>query len=65
MGHVERLLQKPQHPSKTALHIAADSSNLEVLRLLLEAGADKDATITDGTTASFVAACRGHLEVLP
>ena len=33
------------------------------MRVLLEAGADKDAGIGTGETASFIAAEQGHLEV--
>ena len=49
----------------TALIYAPHSSHLEVVRLLLEAGADKDAAITNyGATALHVAAAEGHLEVV-
>ena len=64
-SRVERLLQKPQHPSGRALLLAADEGHLEVVRLLLEAGADKEAATIDGaTTALIVAAGSGHLEVV-
>ncbi|CAK8990518.1 unnamed protein product [Durusdinium trenchii] len=68
---VESLLQKPYDPNwrggafnATPIHIAANRGHLEVVRLLLEAGADKDAVRTDGATALFIAAKNGHLEVV-
>ena len=63
--HVERLLQKPYKPKGKALLVAAREGHLEIVRLLLEAGADKDAaTTTDGATALLLAAFQGHLEVV-
>ena len=44
--------------------VAAENGHLEAVRLLLEAGADKDATTTDGATALSIAADKGHLEVV-
>ena len=46
-----------------ALFIAAQNGHLEVVRLLLDAGSDKDAATTDGTTALLAAAHKGHLEI--
>ncbi|CAK9064156.1 unnamed protein product [Durusdinium trenchii] len=43
---------------------AAEHGDLEVVRLLLEAGADKNATTTDWSTALMRAAELGHLEVV-
>ena len=43
---------------------AAEHGHLEVVRLLFEAGADKDAADTDGSTALRFAARNGHLEVV-
>ena len=48
----------------TALHIAAREGHLEVVRLLLQAGADKDASNGDGLTALHFAARPGHSEVV-
>ena len=44
--------------------MAALKGHLEVVRLLLEAGADKDSATTDGATALLEAAMAGHLEVV-
>ena len=63
-SRVERLLQKPQHPSGRALLLAADAGHLEVVRLLLEAGTDKDAAMRHGATALLYATHNGHLEVV-
>ena len=51
VSQVERLLQKPQKPNSKALFVAAHNGHLEVVRLLLDAGADKDAAMMNGTTA--------------
>ena len=71
LGEVETRLQKLQDPNApdaavwwTALHSAAENGHLEVVRLLLEAGAFCDqATTDDGTTPLILAALEGHLEV--
>ena len=44
--------------------IAAARVNLEVVRLLLEAGADKNVARVDGATALMLAAQNGNLEVV-
>ena len=66
---MESLLQLPLDPDladvfgHTALAMAAMKGNVAVVRLLLEAGADKDTTIHNhGYTALMLAAARGHLE---
>ena len=53
VGEVESLLQKPYDPNwrggafnAMPIHIAADTGHLAVVRLLLEAGANKDAART-------------------
>ena len=68
VSEVERLLRLPLRPDcaqdedgATALIVAC--SNIEVARLLCEAGADKDKTIHDGSTALIVACDVGHVEV--
>ena len=64
VADLERLLQKPLDPNGEGLVLAVKEGHLEVVRLLLEAGADKDAANTDGSTALFFAAQNGHLEVV-
>ena len=44
---------------KTALHIAVEVGHVEVVQLLLEAGADKNATIAGALTALDLAAMQG------
>eukprot|EP00439_Symbiodinium_sp_Y106_P000855 s231_g1.t1 len=46
------------------LYAASSQGHLEVVRLLLEANADKDKATNDGYTPLFVAAEQRHLEVL-
>lgn len=66
---VERLLQRPHDPNDRGagrlapIHYAAGSGNFEVVQLLLEAGADKNATKPNGETALHAAAEKGHHEV--
>ena len=49
----------------TPLFVAAQQGHLEVVRFLVESGADKDqGTTHDGTTPLFIAAQHGHLEVV-
>ena len=77
LDEVERILQGPQDPNDPnvlfecpldgvcmPLDMAADKGHLEVVRLLLESGADKDYTTRSGTTALHSAAENGHLEVV-
>ena len=69
---VEQLLQKPLDPNRRSavpqpvwpMFSAAEQGHLEVVRLLLEAGADKNAAKQYGTTALMLAAHNGHLEVV-
>ena len=61
--HVERLLQKAFDPNERGyLFVAATKGHLEVVRLLLEAGADKDAA--ERHRPLHFAALEGHLEVV-
>ena len=46
------------------MFIASLEGHLEVVRLLIEAGADKDKANDDGTTPLYVASINGHLEVV-
>ena len=64
VAQIARLLQKPLDPNGQGLVLAAQEGHLAVVRLLLEAGADKDAADTDGDTALHIAAKEGHLEVV-
>ena len=70
-GKVERLLQKPCDPNcrggidyHAPIHAAAAEGHLLIVRLLLEAGADKDSATTNGATALYGAAHNGHSEVV-
>ena len=47
----------------TGIHLAAMNGHSDVVRLLLEAGADKDAAMQHGTTALHPAAANGHSDV--
>ena len=61
------MLQKPLNLNGTgadALFLTAKGGHLEVVRLLLEAGADQNAGSQHGATALMTAAYRGHLEVV-
>ena len=64
VAQIERLLQKPMDPNGHGFVLAASLGHLEVVRLLLEAGADKHAVDTEGDTALSAAAQEGHLEVV-
>ena len=49
----------------TPLFVAALKGHLEVVRLLVESGANKDQGTTDkGATPLYIAAEKGHLEVV-
>ena len=66
---IEQLLQRPQDPDlelhgTTSLYVASCEGHLEVVRLLLEANADKDKATDAGTTSLCAASRAGHLEVV-
>ncbi|CAK9111616.1 unnamed protein product [Durusdinium trenchii] len=64
VAHLERLLHQPQDPTGRGVFLAAENGHLEVVQLLLEAGADKDAADANGTTALHMAAVFEHLEIM-
>ena len=76
LEEVEMLLQRPQDPSRkwakddnehdffAPIHRAASNGHLEVVQLLLEAGAEKNAAAGDGSTALHFAAQDDHAEVV-
>ena len=49
---------------ETALHAAARNGHLDVVRLLLDSGAQKNVTSKAGATALHVAAQKGHSQVV-
>ncbi|CAK9115057.1 unnamed protein product [Durusdinium trenchii] len=68
---VTSLLQKPQNPNGTGadidrppMFLAAERGHLEVVRLLLEAGADLNAATQCGHTVLMFAAQNGHPDVV-
>ena len=64
VADIERLLQKPMDPNGDGLVLAAEEGHLEVVRLLLESGADKDTAGTNSWTALHFAALNGHFQVV-
>ena len=48
----------------TALHLASNEGHLEIVRLLLQAGAWNDQLMHDGATPLHLSAQEGHLEVV-
>ena len=66
VAEVEDMLNGPQDPDtvQTSLHVAAQNGCLEVVDLLLEAGADKEICDMYGRTPLHWAAYCGHLEIV-
>jgi hypothetical protein len=52
------------HDGTCALFLAAQTNNIEIVNMLLEAGADKDQKRDDDTTSLIIAAEKGHVEVV-
>ena len=48
----------------TPLYVAAQLGKLDVVRTLLQAGADVGLAKKNGSTALHIAAAKGHLEVV-
>ena len=48
----------------TALMIGAVSGHVDVVRILLEAGSDKEKNRKDGMTALMIGAVSGHVDVV-
>eukprot|EP00438_Fugacium_kawagutii_P031671 Skav232900 [mRNA] locus=scaffold1477:215789:216946:- [translate_table: standard] len=63
-----RFLDGPQCGGTCAIHLVASQGSLQCLRLLLEAGADKDSSTmaprTHGETPLIAAVERGHIDVV-
>ena len=70
LNEVEAALLSPQDPNiedvheGKSLHVAPQNGHLEIVRLLLEAHADKDVVTQYGDTALHLAAHNGNLEIV-
>ncbi|CAE7364411.1 Ehmt1, partial [Symbiodinium sp. CCMP2456] len=71
LDEVESLLQLPMdpdavtgEPNHTPLMVASGNGHVDVVRLLLEAGAEMEALAADGSTALMWAALEGHDSVV-
>lgn len=58
------LLKATEWEGRTLLHDAADKSQLDAARYLLDRGADVNAVTTDGRTALHMAAQRGDIAII-
>src|SRR5210317_757594 len=58
------LNKRDEDDGRTMLFRASEEGNLEVVRLLVEGGADLDKADYDGRTPLYVACEKGHLEVV-
>ncbi|OLP75110.1 Ankyrin repeat domain-containing protein 50, partial [Symbiodinium microadriaticum] len=69
LPRVEAILNRPQHPDGTdedgrsPLHHASQRGDVAIVRLLLEAGADKNLADNEGYTALMTASMQGETEV--
>ena len=69
---VQRLLEAPKDPQARepgpkgcmGIHVAARHGHLDIVKLLLEAGSDKDELMLADLTVLHVAAANGHLDVV-
>jgi ankyrin repeat protein len=57
-----QLVNAKDATGRTLLHLAAGGVHLEVMKYLVQKGADVNAKETDGTTPLYSSALRGHLE---
>ncbi len=58
-------LEKPVGPCHAMpIHVAAQHNAIEVVKLLLDYGADVNSTMADGTTALFLAAQFGYIDLV-
>lgn len=66
--HAKNMINSRDHRGFTVLHKAIESGNMEVIRLLIEQGADINAEVAgpdpEGWTALHLAAFDGHHEVV-
>ena len=63
MTITETILQKTEG-GRTALHLAGDDCNWEIVKLLIEKGANIETQGTYGQTALHAASSRGDLEII-
>ena len=57
-------IKPPDSSGATPLYIAAENGHLDVVRHLVEVGADKDQANIQGATPLYIAAQKGHLDVV-
>ena len=62
--HTAPTLPSPKQEQQTALHIASRLGNIEVASMLLQAGAQVDASTKDNYTPFHIACKEGHLEMV-
>jgi ankyrin repeat protein len=65
LEHPYIVLDAVDHEGKTALRYAGETNNLELVRLLIQTGADLNARTTIDHTTTLMAACSlGHLRIV-